>query len=501
MLSSRVFFPCGHTPKGLRPLNPDRKIRTLRICLLAGLVALGCSEPGPRLESPARPNVALIVLDTTRADILSAYGYPKATSPSLEAIAAEGVTFHQAITTDFWTLPAHASILTGQYPTTHQATAETNRLPERANTLAEYLGNAGYRTRAYVSNPWIGASRGFAQGFESYIETWKSGSGIGEDFAIDRAGVTGAEEWIDERVTANENFFLFLNLNSAHMPYSPDALTLFDLSPTPRSPARTQKLRTIKGMWAHLGGEYALSDEDFEILEELYAAEVARVDQLVGRLIDFIEARGILDDTLVIITSDHGENLGEHGKVDHLLSMYETTIRVPLIIRHPASFAEGTQSDQLVSLVDLVPTVLEICGFSSDSLENSGLSLLGGKRPPDAFVIAENDRPLNGIELMKNNYPDFDTTQIDRRMRMLRTRSHKLIWYDDGETEVYDLQNDPEELENIADREPELRKQLVARLEAWSESLGEPAPPTTSTPVEMTDPQTQEQLRALGYIE
>jgi arylsulfatase A-like enzyme len=126
---------------------------------------------------------------------------------------------------------------------------------------------------------------------------------------------------------------------------------------------------------------------------------------------------------------------------------------------------------------------------------------LRGKRPPDAFVIAENDRPLNGIDLMKKKYPDFDTAQIDRRMRMLRTRSHKLIWYDDGQTEVYDLRSDPEELENIADREPELRDQLVARLEAWAESLGAPAPPATPTRAEMTDPQTREQLRALGYIE
>ncbi len=474
------------------------------VCLLAGLVALACSEPGSWFASPPRPNVVLIVLDTTRADILSAYGYPKPTSPSLEAIAAEGVTFEQAITTDFWTLPAHASILTGQYPTTHQATAETNRLPERANTLAEYLGSAGYRTRAYVSNPWIGASRGFAQGFESYIETWKSGSGIAEDFASDRAGVAGAEEWIAERVAGDEEFFLFLNLNSAHMPYSPDALTLFDLSPTPRSLARTQKMRTITGMWAHLGGEYTLTDEDFEILRELYAAEVARVDQLVGRLIGSIKTQGILDDTLVIITADHGENLGEHGQVDHLLSMYETTIRVPLVMRHPPSFEGGTRSDQLVSLVDLVPTVLDICGLRSDSPERVGRvgrSLLRGKRPPDAFVIAENDRPLNGIDLMKKKYPAFDTAQIDRRMRMLRTRTHKLIWYDDGQTEVYDLRNDPEELENIADREPELREQLVARLEAWTESLGAPPQSTAPTRAEMTDPQTRDQLRALGYIE
>jgi arylsulfatase A-like enzyme len=460
----------------------------------------GCSGPGPGDEAAAarRPNVVLIVLDTTRADILSAYGYEKPTSPSLAAIASEGMLFRQALTTDFWTLPAHASLLTGEYPSTHQATAETNRLSRSARTLAEYLRAAGYRTRAYVSNAWIAAERGFGQGFESYIETWRANPGAPSDFGFDRAAIEGAEAWIHARVAQGENFFLFLNLNSAHMPYSPDTLALADLSPGPRSIERTRKLRGIKGMWGHLGGAYSLESADFEILRELYEAEVAMVDGLVGRLMESLRAEGVLDDTLVIVTADHGENLGEHGMVDHLLSMYETTIRIPLVMRHPASFAMGSESDALVSLVDVVPTVLDICGLAERYPAIAERSLLRGGNSDREFLIAENDRPLNGIDVMKSNFPEFDTASIDHRMRMLRTERHKLIWTDDGRVELYDLLDDPEELHDLSGRAPELRDSLLARLEGWMAAQQESARPL---PLDLSDPQTREQLRALGYIE
>jgi arylsulfatase A-like enzyme len=460
---------------------------------------LGCSQSGEGAPAPPpRPNVVLIVLDTTRADILSVYGYPKPTSPSLSLVASEGILFHQAMTTDFWTLPAHASLLTGEYPAVHQATTETNALSEEATTLAEYLQAAGYKTRAYVSNPWIGSERGFGQGFDTYIETWKSLPTIHNAYAMDSAGIEGAQVWINEQNERGEDFFLFLNLNSAHMPYSPDALTLVEVSPTPRPTDRTRKLRAIKGMWAYLGGEYSLTAEDFEILQDLYAAEVAMVDKLVGRMVEFLRELDILDNTLLIITSDHGENLGEHGMVDHLLSMYETTIRVPLIMRLPSSFSAGSESEELVSLIDIVPTVLDICGLASQYPDIATRSLLSPNRSPHEFVIAENERPLNGINLMRDNFPDFDTTSIDHRMKMLRTLRHKLIWYDDGHSEVYDLQVDPSELDNLSLRDPELRDRLLAQLKAWESDQKAYSP---TTPIDISDPETRDQLRALGYIE
>ncbi len=467
---------------------------------LAAAATLGCTQAGEEelRQEPDRPNVVLVVLDTTRADTLSAYGYPKPTSPSLESLAQQGARFDQAMTTDFWTLPAHASLLTGEYPRIHQATSETNRLPRRVTTLAEYLLRAGYRTRAYVSNAWIGGDRGFSQGFEAYIETWKANPGAPDDYRFDLAGVEGASAWANEMADAGENFFLFLNLNSAHMPYSPEVISLVDLSPEPRPIQRTRMLRKVKGMWAYLGGSYALTKEDFEILEDLYTAEILMVDRLVGQLADSLDRRGILDDTVFIVTADHGENLGDHGMVDHLLSMYETTIRVPLIIRYPPSFPAKSQRQELVSLIDIVPTVLHLCGLGDRYPALAARSLARPDRASHEFVIAENDRPMNGIGLMEKNFPDFDLRRIDRRMRMLRTEQHKLIWHDDGEIELYDLIADPAELNDLSSLDPELGSRLLGMLETWEQAQAAiDAPPA----LDVTDPKLREQLRALGYLE
>jgi len=463
---------------------------------------LACSPLSDPTPPKAQINVILIVIDTTRADILSAYGYAKETSPSLDRLAREGIRFEEATSTDFWTLPAHASLLTGEYPSTHRATSETNHLQPGAQTLAELLSAAGYRTRAYVSNAWIGTERGFAQGFDTFVETWKTEQRAGSDFLFDRAAIEGAEAWIAEKDERAEKFFLFLNLNSAHMPYSPDPMVLADLSPGPRSIERTRRLRKLKGMWAHLGGDFELDAEDFEILRELYEAEIAMLDALVGRLVEFLRTRELLDETLVIVTSDHGENLGDHGMIDHLLSMYQTTTRVPLIMRHPPSFPPGMRNEAVVSLVDVVPTVLDIVGLADTYPEIARGSLINAAHSPQRAVFAENDRPLNGIDLMRANYPDFDLATIDGRMRMIRTRQHKLIWKEDGSTELYDLVADPEELDDLSKQAPELREELLAQLQTWMRSEergeGENAEPAR---MKVTDPETQEQLRSLGYIE
>ena len=470
------------------------------LLLIASAITLGCS-PAEEIDlqaKPNRPNVVLIVLDTTRADTLSAYGYPKPSSPSLESLAEEGALFHQAITTDFWTLPAHASLLTGEYPRIHQATAETNRLPGRVTTLAEFLSRAGYRTRAFVSNAWIGRDQGFGQGFESYIETWKSSPGARNDYQFDLAGVEAATTWAGEVATRDEDFFLFLNLNSAHMPYSPEVMSLAELSPEPRPIDRTRMLRKVKGMWAYLGGSYTLSEEDFDILEDLYTAEILMVDRLVGRLVDSLDKQGILDETLIIVTSDHGENLGDHGMVDHLLSMYETTIRVPLIMRHPAFFPAGGQRQELVSLIDIVPTVLHICGLEEQYPDITARSLAHPNPIVREFVIAENDRPMNGIELMRKNYPEFDIEKIDGRMQMLRTDQYKLIEHGDGRLQVFDLAADPQELHDLSASNPELSSRLMGMLNDWNSRQETVAPPPA---LDVTDPKLREQLKALGYLE
>jgi arylsulfatase A-like enzyme len=461
--------------------------------VLAALVAwaVGCSAA----NAPSRPNVVIAVLDTTRTDVLSSYGNPVPTTPHLDRLAGEGVRFTRAYATDFWTLPSHASLFTGQYPSVHRATSETNRLPSRMETLAEVLRRAGYRTGAFVSNPWVSQERGFAQGFENFQEVWRPRPDLPPG---DRGGLELARRFVRNRAARDEPFLLFLNFNTAHMPYAPDPGALEALHPRPFEAHRRERLEKLVGLWGLIAGREVLDEGDFEVLRALYEAEIATVDSLLGELVEELRAQDLLDETLVVVTSDHGENLGEHGLIDHMLSMYEATIRVPLVLRYPERIAAGLVDDRLASLVDVAPTILDACGLPADALGGPGRSLLDPDREPPAFVVAENERPVNGVDLLSRAFPDFDTTEIDRPMRMLRTPRHKLIWRGGGRVELFDVERDPGEENDLAESLPELTGQLQALLDAWmADHRTEEATPR----FESQDGESLERLRALGYID
>ena len=467
-------------------MNFRLAICALAVSFLGAGLGAGCGGSGDR------PNVVLVVLDTTRADLLSAYDFPAPTTPHLESIARDGIRFTRAFSTDFWTLPAHASLLTGLYPSDHGATSETNLLAPESSTLAERLRAHGYRTAAFVSNPWLSRETGFGQGFERFDEMWRGKTRHGR---TDRAGAERAAAWIEERSAAGEPFFLFVNFNFAHLPYSPDPMALSAVVSRPHSVDRSRKLKKVVGTWEYLAGAYELRSEDFELLRDLYLGELRMVDDFVAEVDHAIEDAGVRHRTLLLVTSDHGENLGDHGLIDHMLSMYDTTIRVPLVARLPGRIAAGSESDELVSGIDVMPTVLAAAGIPHDDLP--GRSLLAGGAPPE-FVVAENERPLNGMKLLERNYPGFDTSRIDGPMRMLRTSRFKLIASERG-VELYDLEQDPHEEHDLSSDRPELVASLKSKLEAWQSARTGVAAGQATNP--LLDREAREQLRALGYVE
>jgi len=251
------------------------------------------------------------------------------------------------------------------------------------------------------------------------------------------------------------------------------------------------------GTWEYLAGAVVLDETDLDILRDLYQGELRTVDGYLGELVAALTAADVLNDTLVIVTADHGENLGEHGLIDHMLSMYDTTIRVPLVIRFPSRVEAGRVLPEVASLVDVLPTILDAVGIEPPA--GAGRSLLGDTpAAPRGFVIAENERPHNGIRLLETGFPEFDTSKIDGRMRMLRTDRYKLIW-SEGRVELYDLEADPGEQRDLGAEMPQLRDELLGELEAWmaaskmrSGAAAAPGP---------VDPRAREQLRALGYVE
>lgn len=472
----------------------------MRICgsamIVLLLISIGCrpaADPGP--------DIVLIVLDTTRADALSAYGNPRPTTPRIDELASRGARFEHAYATDFWTLPSHASLLTGLHPSEHGATSESDHLRSSVETLAETLRSAGWRTGGFVSNPWLSRERGFAQGFETYRESWSEAPPGSDEYLADRANLKAALDWMDQRAPGSERpFFAFFNWNSAHLPYQPDPIAYVDLFPAPLDIDRAAALKQINGGWAVLAGALELGADDLATMRSLYEAEVARLDGLVGQLIDGLSSRGLLDDTLVIVTADHGEAFGEHGLIDHLFSMYDSTVRVPLIIHFPARFPAGEVRKELVSLADVVPTILDVAGLANPAAGSAERSLAAADRTADPYVVAENERPLHALTLMKAQFPDFDMQPWDHRLRMIRSGDHKLIWREGRGVELYDLAHDPNEQHDLAATDPVTRDRLIGLLEAWRDEH-EPASAGSKSNLDSQDPRAIEQLRALGYVD
>ena len=205
----------------------------------------------------------------------------------------------------------------------------------------------------------------------------------------------------------------------------------------------------------------------------------------------------MLDQTLVIVTSDHGENIGDHGMIDHFNSMFDSTIRVPLICRFPSRFAPDVRVDDPVSLVDLAPTVLDVCGVLESGDVMLSRSLCDREaRVPDS-VFAENGRPINAVRLLQR-FPDFDVSTIDHEMRAVRTGRHKLVWKVGKAAELYDLVEDPQEAMDIGGIDRELRNTLLLTLREWVAGLDTSLRPGAFS---SRDRENLERLRALGYVE
>lgn len=446
-----------------RPRSPRRSVlRWAAPALLVALLALPACKRSPKaddagpaaLSRPDGPlNVVLVTLDTLRADHLGCYGAPDNPTPRLDALAADGVRFTQAVTTVPHTLAAHCSILTGLYPPHHGVHDNgTFRLPDSRVTLAEHLRQAGYATAAFVSAFVLDRRYGTAQGFDTYDDSMGSPAQ-----ALDHAGaawrstpqrrgdatIESADAWLAaHRASGGKPFFLWVHLFDPHAPYDP---------PEPFS----QQFRGNP-----------------------YAGEVAFTDAQVGRLVDRLQTLELLDRSLVIVAGDHGESLGEHGEDTHGLFIYEATMHVPFILRAPQIFAGGrVVDDRVVCLVDIVPTVLDVLGLPA--VESDGQSLL---RPPTdtaRTVYLETRAP----QLRHGWSPLFG----------LRTLGEKYIQA--PTPEFYDLRQDPREQNNLADAPAagRLQEYLTGLRDEFARAEAESAPVTP-------DAEALRKLAALGYV-
>jgi arylsulfatase A-like enzyme len=440
----------------------------------------------------APPNVLLIVIDTARADRFSVNGYERDTSPEIASLAAEGAVYENAYTPSPWTLPAHASLFTGLFPSAHGADAGHLLLDQEHRTLAEALGEAGYRTLGYVESPWVGKAHGFHQGFGTYEEIWSKVPGTeGEDMGaalitqrVDR-WLTWREETPD---VSRQPFFIFINYFEPHLPYSPpDPERTRFLSP-PIDGATVDRLRRLKHPkeMPYILGLEPLDPEEARILSDLYDGEISYVDRRIGEVVDLLRRRGLLDRTIVVVTSDHGELIGEHGLLDHKLNVYEELLRIPLVLRYPPAVGAGQRIDSTVMLQDLFPTILSLAGIDrpgrSGAVDREAAILPGVRGAGGGFrngadargdpaagtpVIAEYARPLQFLEVIGEIYPDADTGRWDRALVAYRIGPIKLHWASDGDHHLYDLSQDPVESNDLAQADPDRLSALAARVESW----------------------------------
>ena len=424
------------------------------------LPAVGCgpgTSPGldlDELRGDRKLNVLLVTLDTTRADRIGAYGFDEGDTPVIDGLAARGVTFMRAYASTPLTLPSHTSLLTGTHPPFHGVRDNGVHIaPEELQTLAESFQEAGYRTGAFIGAFVLDSRWGLAQGFDRYFDDFE----LPKKRSISLSGVqrSGSEVVDTALAWAREDnstpFFMWVHLYDPHTPYNP---------PEPfksRYPDRP------------------------------YVGEIAWTDSVVGRLTSWLDDSDRADDTFVVVAADHGESLGEHGENEHGLLLYESAIRVPLIITTPFDEPQGVRRNELVSLIDIMPTVLELTGLETPG-EVQGKSLV-----PLLTKESEVDGRPDGRVYAETFYPRLRFGWSE--LQAIIEPTHKLIISPDPE--LYDLLQDPEEQRNLASQRAATAEALRRETEQLVAQLEEDGESATSVTL---DQETLQRLAALGYI-
>jgi arylsulfatase A-like enzyme len=458
---------------------------------------------------PNAPDVVVVVLDTMRADHMSAYGYARPTTPHFDALAENGLLFAEAISPATWSLPSHASLFTGRYPSAHGAHDEHRFLDAGGPTLAETLAAAGWDTRSFTANSWISDGLGMVRGFAWTDEAWRHGDVARSMHSMHRlldrlgfrpvdkggAGVAdGFAAWFASRPPDAPPAFVFLNFIEAHFPYHQlpeDYLHRYTDVPLPALRALSLQL-----MAAEFGGDPPDVEAAREPATAMYDAGVAYADALLGRVVEAIRARGTLDRTIIVVLADHGELLGEHGEFGHGHTVYEPVLHVPLLVRFPPAVAAG-RATQPVSTAGVYATICRLLGIALPPSVQAG-SVLPGHMPGP--VLSEQYAAMLGSESAETTDP---LLRHDRRYRAYRGGTDKLVVDSAGGTWFFDLAVDPDERHDLAPLYPDRVKRLRGELDMWTATLALPAldAPIDAAPPPPMDPAARERLRALGYVE
>lgn len=513
-----------------------------------------------------RPNVVLLVMDTARArDVLGR----RDVMPNVHRLAAEGVTYTRAFSTAPWTLPSHACLFTGQYTADHGTHAGSKSFDPAVPTLAEVLSEAGYQTAAVSNNTWVSPELGFDRGFEDFAVAWELLDGGADlptiaaerDGLLDQSLAVGRRllrldghrtllnalyakflrkrfddgarltnwrirRWFRHRRDECRPFFLFVNYLEPHLEYRPPRGYRREFLPPGVDYDRASGLN--QDAWTYLAGHDQMTGRDFRTLQGLYRGELRYLDERIGRLYDWLDAADVLADTVVIVVGDHGENIGEHGLMDHQYCLYDTLLHVPLVVRYPEGLRQsvsggdadcvsatseagdptperrlsprgrGVVDDGLVEIRDLYPMLVALAGVDHPSVPTVS-EHDPSSEPGREHVLAEYVTPQPSMEVLRERVGDVPAWihRYDRGLRSVRTGSWKYVEGTDGSRELYALADDPGETENVVEAYDSVAASLE---ETLHRRRGEISPVERGCDVEFGR-DTSERLRDLGYLQ
>lgn len=457
-------------------------------CFLLGILP-ACSR-----EEVEDLNVVLISLDTLRPDHAGCYGHERNTSPNIDRLAKKGFRFETAVSAAPWTLPAQMSLFTSLAPSVHQVYSLYSQLSSDTETLAEMLKDQGFSTAAFTGGGFMAAEYGFGRGFDVYHENVKDKPELVETDVYPIYVKT--EQWL--RRNSGKRFFLFFHTFEPHTPYINHHFT------SGMDPGKVGETLTIEDLRDLSTGKLTLNKEEIEYVKALYDGDIWYADRFVGEILSKIRKLGIEDKTIIIVTSDHGEDLWDHyprNSANHGHSLYDDLVRIPLIIFHP-KYRNPRMIKSQVRIVDVLPTILDFLNIPAPR-SLSGTSLvpwMKGEETGDLDAYSE------AIHLTDNPFHDFGPER-----KSIRTGDYKYIFAPDLEEkeyrgrnmtfqkrELFNLSADRQEKNNLVLEEPNIAEELHQKVEAF---MVRRKPVRLERQKTHITPETRKRLKALGYIQ
>lgn len=409
---------------------------------------------------PRQPNLVILILDTLRADHLSCYGYGRLTTPYLDSLAAEGLLFEQAFASSSWSLPSHVSLVTGLYPSEHRFWDLPDTARPLPKTIAEELAGAGYQTVCFSNNLWLSVG-GFARAFERYHQHFHGGMGtkssvdrvlrrlrwlgfVGDKGA--RSTLRGIRCWLRDYKERGRPFFMLVNLMEAHHPYAPRRPYHRSFTQHPYRAVWRQFLKAGRTK-NYVIAEESWTHDSLTDCIALYDGEIVYLDTQIRKLVDILAVAGVIDDTILLVTSDHGETFGEHrvcGKriVGHQFSLHAPVTRIPLVLWGRSLPVRGRMRSA-VNLVDVPGGLLELAGVAPGDWQRRQLF-----HPRAAgFTVSEYRTPSSSMERLgraRRVYASgVDLVAFEKSLVAVRDARYSLIVDGNGEEAFFDRQRDP----------------------------------------------------------